>query len=145
VVFFGLTIPVSAVLADRIGGRAAMILASVLLALFGLSFGLLFAPDQVALVALFLVLGQCLIGMTYGPLGTFLSELYPAEVRYTGASLSFNLAGILGASLAPSIATWLASTHGVPYVGWYLTAVALVSLAALVFTGSRERISAQPA
>ena len=48
------------------------------------------------------------MGMTYGPLGTVLSELFPTAVRYTGSSLTFNLAGIFGASLAPYIATWLA-------------------------------------
>jgi MFS family permease len=84
------------------------------------------------MVILFMVIGQCLIGMTYGPLGTLLSEMFPAEVRYTGASLTFNLAGILGASLAPYAATWLATTHGLQYVGWYLSAAALISLAALL-------------
>jgi MFS family permease len=84
------------------------------------------------MVTLFMVLGQCLIGMTYGPLGTLLSEMFPAEVRYTGASLTFNLAGILGASLAPYVATWLAKTHGLDTVGWYLGAAALISLAALL-------------
>jgi hypothetical protein len=58
--------------------------------------------------------------------------MFPAEVRYTGASLTFNLAGILGASLAPYAATWLATTHGLQYVGWYLSAAALISLAALL-------------
>ena len=45
------------------------------------------------------------MGLTYGPCGTFLAEIYPVEVRYTGASLSFNLAGILGAAPAPYLAT----------------------------------------
>jgi hypothetical protein len=43
--------------------------------------------------------GMALMGFTYGPLGTFLSELFPTTVRYSGASLTFNLAGILGAAL----------------------------------------------
>ena len=49
------------------------------------------------------------MGLTYGPLGTVLSELFPTAVRYTGSSLTFNLAGIFGASLAPYVATWLAT------------------------------------
>jgi len=85
-------------------------------------------------VALFLVLGQCLIGLTYGPLGTLLSEMFPPEVRYTGASLTFNLAGILGASLAPYVATWLATNYGLQTVGWYLSAASVISLAALLLT-----------
>jgi metabolite-proton symporter len=134
IVFFGLTIPIAAVLADRHGRRAAMILVSVGLALFGLLFGPLFGSGQLTLVALFLVLGQCLIGLTYGPLGTLLSEMFPAEVRYTGASLTFNLAGILGASLAPYVATWLATNYGLQTVGWYLSAASVISLVALVLT-----------
>jgi MFS family permease len=81
-----------------------------------------------------MVLGLSLTGLTYGPLGTLLSELFPAEVRYTGSSLSFNLAGILGASLAPYIALWLAKNYGVQYVGYYLSGSALLSLAALLLT-----------
>jgi metabolite-proton symporter len=135
IVFFGLTIPAAAVLADRHGRRAAMILVSVAIALFGLLFGPMFGSGSLAMVVLFMVLGQCLIGMTYGPLGTLLSEMFPAEVRYTGASLTFNLAGILGASLAPYAATWLATNYGLAWVGWYLSAAAVLSLVALLLTG----------
>jgi MFS family permease len=70
------------------------------------------------------------MGLTYGPLGTALSELFPTTVRYTGASLTFNLAGIVGASLAPYIATWLATTRGLAWVGYYLSAAGAVSLIA---------------
>ena len=139
IVFFGLTIPLAAVLADRHGRRSAMILVSVAIAVFGLAFGPLFGSGQLVTVALFMVIGQCLIGMTYGPLGTLLSEMFPAEVRYNGASLTFNLAGILGASLAPYIATWLAKTYGLQYVGWYLSAAALLSLVALTLIGPSKQ------
>ena len=71
------------------------------------------------------------MGMTYGPLGTLLSELYPTSVRYTGSSVSFNMAGILGASLAPYIATTLAVNYGLSAVGYYLSGAALVSLIAV--------------
>ena len=74
------------------------------------------------------------MGLTYGPLGTLLSELYPVAVRYTGASVSFSMAGILGASLAPYAATWLASTYGLAFVGYYLSLMALISLIALALT-----------
>ncbi len=79
-----------------------------------------------------LVLGLSLMGMTYGPLGTVLSELFPTSVRYTGSSLTFNLAGIFGASLAPYIATWLATTYGLQSVGYYLTASAALTLVGLL-------------
>lgn len=78
-----------------------------------------------------MAIGLSLMGITYGPLGTLISELFPTAVRYTGASFAFSMAGILGASLAPYIATWLARNYGVNYVGYYLTASAVITLAGL--------------
>jgi hypothetical protein len=75
---------------------------------------------------------MCLTGFTYGPIGTLLAGMFPAEVRYTGASLCFNLSGILGASLAPYAATWLATHYGLSHVGYYLSAAALLTLLALL-------------
>ena len=54
------------------------------------------------------------------------------SVRYTGASMTFNLGGIFGASLAPYIATTLARTYGLGAVGWYLSGAAALTLLALV-------------
>jgi MFS family permease len=79
-----------------------------------------------------MTLGLALMGMTYGPLGTIVSELFPTPVRYTGSSLAFSTAGILGASLAPYIATWLANTYGLPYVGYYLTLSAVLTFLGLL-------------
>ncbi|KQQ47287.1 MFS transporter [Duganella sp. Leaf126] len=132
VLFFGLTIPVAAVWADRHGRARTLIWVSVAIAIFGLALAPLFGSGSSSQVTVFLALGLGLMGLTYGPLGTILSELFPAEVRYTGASLTFNLAGILGASLAPYIATWLATHYGLQYVGYYLSGAALISLVALL-------------
>ena len=79
-----------------------------------------------------LVIGLALMGLTYGPLGTVVSELFPTPVRYTGSSLAFSTAGILGASLAPYIATWLAKNHGLPWVGVYLSASAVLTFFGLL-------------
>ena len=62
---------------------------------------------------------------------TALAKLFPTAVRYTGTSLTFNIAGILGASLAPPIATVLALRYGIAYVGYYLSGVGIVTLIAL--------------
>jgi MFS family permease len=78
------------------------------------------------------------MGLTYGPLGTALSELFPTAVRYTGSSLTFNLAGIVGASLAPYAATWLARNHGLAWVGYYLTASALLTMIGLLTTAETK-------
>jgi len=79
-----------------------------------------------------MALGLSLMGLTYGPLGTVLSELFPTPVRYTGSSLAFNFSGILGASLAPYIATWLATRYGLQYVGYYLATAAALTLVGLL-------------
>ncbi len=55
-------------------------------------------------------------------------------MRYSGTSLTFNLAGIFGASLAPYAATWLAQTHGLQYVGFCLSLAAMLTLAGLFLT-----------
>ncbi len=132
VLFFGLTIPVAALWADRYGRRTTLIWVSAAIAAFGLALAPLFGSGSVVQITVFLSVGLGLMGMTYGPLGTILSELFPPEVRYTGASLTFNLAGILGASLAPYIATWLATNYGLQYVGYYLSGAAVISLVALL-------------
>jgi hypothetical protein len=82
------------------------------------------------------------MGMTYGPLGAALASLFPTAVRYTGASLTFNFAGIVGASLTPYAATWLATQFGLAAVGYYLSGAALITLGALLLL-SRSAMSAR--
>jgi metabolite-proton symporter len=130
VLFFGATVPFSASLADRYGRRITLILISGAILVFGLILGPLFSSGVWGVMAT-MIIGFSLMGMTYGPLGTLLSELYPTAVRYTGASVSFSMAGILGASLAPYIATSLALTQGLNAVGYYLGTAAVLSLAAV--------------
>jgi metabolite-proton symporter len=134
ILFFALFIPISALLAER-GRRRMLIWVNVAVALFGVVLGPLFAAGTTGAV-LMMVLGMTLVGLVYGPLGTVLSEFFPTSVRYSGSSLTFNLAGIFGASLAPYAATYLAKTYGLAYVGYYLSAGALLSLAGLLM--SRE-------
>ncbi|MFP7721696.1 MFS transporter [Lysobacter sp. A3-1-A15] len=131
VVAFAATIPLAAVHADRHGRRRSMIIATVAILVFGLLMDRLFVAGSLVSVGVFLLLGLGLMGLTYGPIGTLLSEQFPARVRYTGASLAFNLSGIFGASLAPYIATWLAGRHGLESVGLYLAAAAALTLVAL--------------
>jgi metabolite-proton symporter len=132
VVFFGLTIPFSAIIADVIGERVMLIIATALIIAFGFAFQPLFSGHSTLGVFAFLALGFALTGLTYGPLGSALAKLFPTAVRYTGTSLAFNFAGILGASLAPPIATMLATHYGVAYVGYYLSGAGLISLTALL-------------
>jgi metabolite-proton symporter len=129
---FALTIPASALMAER-GRRRTLIGVTLAIAVFGLAMAPLFTAGTAG-AALTMAVGLALMGFSYGPLGTMLSELFPTAVRYTGSSLTFNLAGIFGASLAPYIATWLATNYGLHYVGLYLTGAAMLTLIGLLAT-----------
>ena len=137
VLFFAATIPLSAVIADRRTRKGMLIFATLGVIGFGLVTGPLFGSGTTFGSLAFLCLGLGVVGFTYGPLGTLLAELFPTAVRYTGASLTFNLAGILGASPAPYLATYLAKNYGLAYVGYYLSFVGLVTLVALVLIKER--------
>ena len=135
ILFFALTIPFAAMFADRHGRKLTLVWTTVAIALFGFVLAPLFESGTAGAVAT-MAIGLSLMGFTYGPLGTALSELFPTAVRYTGSSLTFNLAGIFGASLAPYIATWLAGRYGLRAVGYYLTAAAALTLVG--FLAGRE-------
>jgi metabolite-proton symporter len=130
--FFALTIPLGGVLAER-GRRRTLLWVTSGIGLFGLVLAPMFLAGTMGAV-MTMVVGLSLMGLTYGPLGTALSELFPTSVRYTGSSLTFNFAGIFGASLAPYIATWLAKNHGLQYVGYYLTGSAALTFIGLLAT-----------
>lgn len=138
VLFFAAFIPISAVIADKIGRRKMLIYASLAIAIFGLFFSAFLNSGNTILVTFFLCLGMALMGFTYGPIGTFLSELFPTTVRYSGASLTFNLAGIIGAAFAPMIAIWIAANYGLTFVGYYLSAAALISVISLLVISKKE-------
>lgn len=138
ILFFVVGIPVSAVLADKFGRKIILVLISTLIMLFGFSFSFFMVSGSTPIITTFVCIGMGLMGLTYGPVGTFLSELFPTEVRYSGSSLTFNLAGILGASFAPLIAIWLAKNYGIGYVGLYLSAAALISVMALLMIRNKE-------
>ena len=129
ILFFALTIPWSATLAER-GRRPMLMTVNAAIFAFGLIMPSMFEAGVTGTIVA-MVIGMSLIGLAYGPLGTVLSELFPTPVRYTGSSLTFNLAGIFGASLTPYAATWLATTYGLQAVGYYLSASTILALVGL--------------
>lgn len=138
VLFFALTIPFAGLITDRFGMRPVMVLVTLAIGAYGLIMAPLVAAGTPGVLA-FLIIGFALMGMTYGPIGAVLAAPFPTSVRYTGASLAFNLAGILGASLAPYIATWLATHYGFNYVGYYMLFAALISLIGFSFVSFRYK------
>jgi metabolite-proton symporter len=125
-VLFALGIPLGGRLAEY-GRRKTLLFVTLAIGAFGLVLGPLFAAGLTGASAM-MAIGLGLMGITYGPIGTALSELFPTHVRYTGSSLTFNLGGIFGASLAPYVATWLAKTYGINYVGYYLSIAAILTV-----------------
>ncbi|MCT4715730.1 MHS family MFS transporter [Enterobacteriaceae bacterium H18W14] len=135
VIGFGVMVPIAGYLADAFGRRKCMIVITSLIIVFALCiFQPLLGSGSPALVMAFLLIGLSLMGLTFGPMGALLPELFPTEVRYTGASFSYNMSSILGASVAPYIATWLQANYGLFYVGVYLAAMAALTLVALLLT-----------
>ncbi len=132
VVFMAVATPVSAALADRFGRRPVLLVASALAALSGFAMPAMLGHGGTGEVLAFLSLELGLMGLTFAPMGALLPELFPTPVRYTGASSAYNLGGILGASLAPSLAQLLLDHGGLAFVGYYVTAAAIISFLAVL-------------
>ena len=129
--FMAAATPISAALADHFGRRPVLLAAAIIAAAVGLAMPTLFSGGTIGVLA-FLSLALAAMGFTFAPLGALLPELFPARVRYTGASSAYNLGGILGASLAPTIAQLLLTRGGIAWVGYYIVAAAAVSFASLL-------------
>ncbi|WP_179273610.1 MULTISPECIES: MFS transporter [unclassified Rhodococcus (in: high G+C Gram-positive bacteria)] len=134
VLFFAALIPVAGLLADKYGRRPTLIVITSAIVLFGLSFHWFADPASASAgkMLVFMCVGLGLMGLTFGPMSAVLPELFPTNVRYTGSGISYNTASILGAAVAPFIATWLVSSYGVGWVGVYLAIAAALTLISLI-------------
>jgi metabolite-proton symporter len=133
VVFFGIFTLASGPWADRWGRRKTLIWVTLAMAVFGLLWVPMLSAGFVGVMA-WLILGFTLMGMTFGPMGALLPELFPANVRYTGSGISYNVSSILGAAVAPfiAVALWRAGEGSPFWVGIYLSGMALLTLVALL-------------
>jgi len=135
ILFLAAGIVVASVAADRVGAGRMLGLGFVGCILAGLAMGPLLGGGSLLLVFAWLAPALFVMGFAYGPLGGWLPSLFPAGVRYTGVSVTFNLGGIVGGALAPIAAEALAARGGVALVGLYLVAAGLLSLAGLALVG----------
>ncbi|MGW5211107.1 MFS transporter [Streptomyces sp. NPDC004051] len=133
VLFFAAFTLISGPLADKYGRRATLIWVTAGILVFGLVWVPLIGLGTLGVV-LWLVLGFTLMGMTFGPMGALLPELFPTSVRYTGSGISYNVSSILGAAVAPfiAVALWEAADGSPRLVGVYLSAMALLTLVSLL-------------
>lgn len=133
-IVFGIFVSLSGICADKLGRRRLLLWISAAIALFGLSMPLFLTNGTTFSVFWFLIIGMALMGATFGPMAALLPELFPTEIRYSGSSLAYNLAAIVGASLATIITIELNAQYGMIAVGLYLTINAIVSMLALLST-----------
>ncbi len=136
ILFLALGIIVACIWADRSSATRMLALGCAGCVAAGALMGPMLGAGSLVVILIWLALALFVMGFAYGPLGGWLPDLFPAEVRYTGVSLTFNLGGILGGALAP-IAAQALSARGIGYVGLYLVAAGVLSLGGIALLSKR--------
>ncbi len=135
-------IPAFGLLSDRVGRRPVYLAGTVFIALFALPFFKLIETKSASLICVAIVLGLVGHAAMYGPQAAFFSELFGTRVRYTGASIGYQLASPLAGGLAPLIATALLKwSDGDPWpVAAYLIGMALITIVSIILAKETHRV-----
>ena len=139
-IVFAIFISISGLYADKIGRRKWLIWTTVSILIFALCMPLFLGNGTPASVFAFLVIGMALMSMTFGPMAALLPELFPTEVRYSGASLAYNIASIIGATIAAMISLKINALYGLMGVGIYLAINAFLTLLALLASKETKNV-----
>ena len=139
-IVFAIFISISGLYADKIGRRKWLIWTTVSILIFALCIPLFLGNGTPTSVFAFLVIGMALMGMTFGPMAALLPELFPTEVRYSGASLAYNIASIIGATIAAMISLKINALYGLMGVGIYLAINAFLTLLALLASKETKNV-----
>jgi metabolite-proton symporter len=138
ILFMALGICLAGWASDRIGAGRVLIYGTMAAILTGLLLAPALESGSLAIIFVGLSFALFVMGFVYGPLGAWLPGLFPTRVRYTGVSMTFNVAGIVGGGLTPVAAQALVGYGGLIWVGLYLAAASTISLVALYAIGARE-------
>ncbi|MHC5224777.1 MFS transporter [Ignatzschineria sp. LJL83] len=142
IVFMAIASPISAVLSDRYGRRPILLVSYFIIIAAGILFGASVLSTNPIVTTAYLSFGLFAMGFNFAPMGAFLPEIFPTNIRYTGASMTYNLGGILGGSLPPfAITYFMGFEQGIYYVGYYLAAVAVMSFLAVYFVKETKNVN----
>jgi len=118
-------------LSDRVGRKKIYRAGALLTGLWGFALFPMIDTGSLLLITMGITLGLVFVGMQYGPQAAYFTELFSTEVRYSGASLGYQIGAILGGALAPTIAVLLWNELGIMFVSVYILIAALLTLGSL--------------
>ena len=118
-------------LSDRLGRKTVYRWGAILTGLWGFALFPLIDTGHPVLICVAVTMGLVFLGMQYGPQAAFFTELFSTEVRYSGASLGYQLGAIVGGALAPTIAVLLWNNFGIFWVSVYIALAAILTLISL--------------
>lgn len=133
-----LSIPYFAAVSDRVGRKRVLLIAGVATTLTAFPFVLLLQTGNVVLLLVAVLIPGLTLGALYGPMAAFYYEMFSAEVRYSGASIGYQLGAVVGGGFAPLIASaLLESTGTILSVGLYVFIAGVLSVWAIASTNSQ--------
>ena len=115
-------------LSDRIGRKSVYKWGAILTGAWGFALFPLIDTGNPMLIGFAITMGLLFLGMQYGPQAAYFTELFSTEVRYSGASLGYQIGAILGGALAPTIAVLLWRDFGIFFVSVYIMIAAILTL-----------------
>ena len=126
---------------DRHGRKGIFMLGAALTGISAFALFPLVSTGSFWLSVLGISAGLCFVGMMYGPQAAFFTELFSTEVRYSGASLGYQLGAIVGGAFAPVIATFLWAEYSVFWVAAYMAFASILTIISVAFLSETYKTS----